>query len=120
VQLFLVGRLFELRLDVPHAALDAAHLAGTRQHLCQHAPAATLGHLLAQVADDRLPGARDRSGVRVLVAGDQLEQRGLAGAIGADDGDATPGTDHQADIAEQVLRGVPLRHARDRHEAHGR
>ncbi len=54
-----------------------------------------------------------------LVAGDELEQRRLAGAVGADHRDPAPGADHQADVAEEVLRGVALRHARDGHEAHG-
>ena len=119
-ELVVVGRLLELLLDVAHAPLDAAHLAGAGEHVGERRPPAALGDLLAQVADDRVPGSRDRSAVGGLVAGDQLEQRRLAGAVRSDDREAPPGADHQADVAEQVLRRVALRHAGQGHEAHGR
>ena len=86
-ELLVVVRVLHLGLDVSHPAFDAAHLAGARQYLGEHAATAGLRHLLAQVADHDFAGTGDRSGVRLLVAGDELEQRRLAGAIGPDHGD---------------------------------
>ncbi len=64
-ELLVVVRVLHLGLDVAHATFDAAHLAGARQHLGEHAATAGLGNLLAQVADDDLAGPGDRSGVRL-------------------------------------------------------
>ena len=86
-ELLVVVRVLHLGLDVAHPALDAAHLAGAGQYLGQHAATAALRHLLAQVADHDVAGAGDRPGVGLLVAGDELEQRRLAGAVGPDDRD---------------------------------
>jgi hypothetical protein len=47
VELLVVGRLFQLGLDVAHPSLYAAHLPGAGEHLGQHAPATALRHLLA-------------------------------------------------------------------------
>ncbi len=118
-QLIVVGRVLELGLDVVHAALDATHLASPGQHFCQRRSAPALCNLLAQVADDGVPAARDRPGVGLLVARDELEQCRLAGPVGADDGNAAACADQEADVAEEMLRAVALGHAADRHEAHG-
>jgi hypothetical protein len=75
------------------------------------------GMEVAKNASDPVEPLQNLAGI--LVAGDELEQRRLAGAIGPDHGDTAPGADHQADVAEDVLRGVALRHAGEGHEAHG-
>ena len=59
-ELVVVGRVLELQLDMAHAPLDAAHLAGAAEHLRQRAAATDLGDLLPQVADDGVPGPGDR------------------------------------------------------------
>ena len=43
----------------------------------------------------------------------------LPAPFGPDDREPTTGADHQADVAEEMLGGVALRHARERHEGHG-
>jgi hypothetical protein len=58
-----------------------------------------------------------RARVIVPLSGDwspvmMLEQGRLAGAVGPDDREPTAGADHQADVAEEMLGGVALRHAR--------
>ncbi len=118
-ELGLVLGVGQLQLDVPHAALDAAHLARARHHLRHDAATLALGDLLPQVADGEVASARHRPGIGFLVAGDDLEQRRLAGTVRPDDRHAATGADLQADVAEQVLRGVALRHAAEGHEAHG-
>jgi hypothetical protein len=108
LELRLLARLGQLGLDVAHPSTDAAHLAGPGDDLVEDAPTSCLGDFLAQVADDHVLAPRDRSGVRLLLASDDLEQRRLAGAVRPDDGDAPPGGDLQADAVEQVLRAVAL------------
>ena len=108
LELRLLARFGQLGLDMAHPSTDAAHLAGAGDDLVEDAPPARLGDLLAQVADDHVLAPRDRAAVRLLLAGDDLEQRRLAGAVRPDDGDAPSGGDLQADAVEQVLRTVAL------------
>ena len=67
-------------------------------------------------AHARLPPDRPR--IRRLLAGDRTEQRGLAGAVAADDGDALPGLDQQRDGVEQRHVSIGDRHAVERDERH--
>ena len=53
--------------------------------------------LLASILEN---GIRDP--LRGVDAGDDIEQRRLAGAVGADDGDEIPGVDVQVDIVERL------------------
>jgi hypothetical protein len=48
------------------------------------------------------------AGVGVDEAEDDLQQRRLAGAVGADDGDALVVADAQREVAEEVLAAVLL------------
>ena len=95
------------------------NLAGAGHHLGHDAAPLALRDLLPQVADREVASPRHGARVRRLVAGDDLEQRRLAGPVRPDDRHAAAGADLQADVAEQVLGGVALRHAREGHEAHG-
>ena len=45
--------------------------------------------------------ARDRTGVRLQVTGDDAQQRRLAGPVGADEGDLRAVTDPEADVVEE-------------------
>ena len=119
-QFGLVGGIGHLLLDVGHAPADAGHRAGPGQHLGHHRVTARLGDFLAEVADDQVLAAGHGARVRALFAGDDLEQRRLAGAVGTDDGHPPAGAHLQADVAEQELGAVALGHAGQVDEAHRR
>ncbi len=67
---------------------------------------AELGHGLAEVADLQRPAALDRAGVRRLLAQQQPQQRGLAGAVHPDDPDPLARPDGPGQVAEQYPRRV--------------
>ena len=110
--------LGHLRLDVSHAALDAAHRAGAGDDLGQHGATLGLRDLLAEVADRQVLAAGDRPGVRLLLAGDDLEQGCLAGAVRPHDRDAAARNDLQVHVGEEVLGAVALGEPGERDEAH--
>ena len=56
---------------------------------------------------DRLSGNRDRAGQGAQQAEQGLEQRGLAGAVGAEQTDHLSGADIDADVASDGPAGIP-------------
>ena len=64
-------------------------------------------HVLLEARDDDAGLPPDGAGIRRDRAGDDLEQRRLAGAVAADDGDPLPGVDLEGDAIEerQVTEG---------------
>src|SRR5439155_102124 len=78
------ARLGELRLDMAEPMADPAHRPGAGHDLGQDAAPGRVRDVLAEVADDHVLPAYDRARVRLLLAGDDLEQRRLAGTVRAD------------------------------------
>ncbi len=107
-ELLVPHRLAHLRLHGADllAELDGAGAGG--HHLLQGRAAGHLADVLGEVADDRLLGAADLAGVGLLLAGDQAEDGGLAGAVGADQAAAGAGEDLEARVLEQDLGAVLL------------
>ncbi len=74
--------------------------------------------LLLDAAEPHLPRQRDRAGVRRQIAGDHIEQGGLAGAIAADEADSRPLGQGGRRLVEQQARPEPegqliqVKHAR--------
>jgi hypothetical protein len=64
--------------------------------------------VLRQVARGVGARADDLAGVRVDQAEDDLQQRGLAGAVGADDRDPLVIADAQVEVAKEVFAAVLL------------
>jgi hypothetical protein len=59
----------------------------------------------------------DRAAVGGQLAGDQVEERGLAGAVGADDEPALAGLDEQVDVGRDTQPAERLRQLADRQRA---
>ena len=84
----------------------SAAAARTRGGATLSSRSATVG-LLAEPGADHLPhhaepaGAGHDAGVRAQVAGDDPQQRGLAGAVGADQRDLGALPDPERDVVEQ-------------------
>ncbi len=92
------------------AQLGRGHSGAAGEERAHGLAGAPVG-LLRQVADGR--GGRradDRSGVGRLDAGEDAQQRALAGAVGRDDADPAPRTDGQADPVEHDVRPEGLGH----------
>ncbi len=66
---------------------ERADGAGAVHHFGDRAAAAHLADILAEIADGDAALDRDLAFVGLFLAGDHAEQRGLAGAVGADEAD---------------------------------
>jgi hypothetical protein len=69
--------------------------------------------VLGEVADGRVRGHADRSGVGLLEAREHAEQRRLARAVGARQSDPVPLLDVPRDVLEEDLLAVTLGQALD-------
>ena len=81
-------------------------LARLAQGVVQERVDRAVGRLLREVADAR--GRRDRPAVGALVAGEQAQQRGLAGAVGADEPGAVAGVEGERQPFEEGCAVVAL------------
>jgi hypothetical protein len=80
------------------------HLAERAQagrHHLEDAAGGVLRHFLGHARHHRARAQADLAVVGVDVAGDQLHQGGLAGAVAADDAHPLAGVDGQLDLLEQ-------------------
>ncbi len=68
-----------------------------------HAVVLVLGHFLFQARDHQVLGALDLAVVGLHLAGQNLEQGGLAGAVAAHQTEPLAGFDGEVDIVEQRL-----------------
>ena len=75
--------LGDLGLHIGEAVLERADLVGRVDDLGKRALLAREVRLLLEVADGGVTGERDGALVRALLAHQDLEKRGLAGAVGA-------------------------------------
>ena len=110
-------RVGQLGLDARQLLLEGGGL-GPRggEDLAHHAVVA-VDHLV-QVGDAGAAAQRDRAGVGMLLAGKHLQQRRLAGAVGADQPDARLRTEFEA--APSRIRRPPNEFATPRSESAGR
>ena len=72
---------------------------------------AELGDAVGRHAGDALVLEPDLAGGRRQVAGDQVEHRRLAGAVGADDAGDRAGRDRERDVADRRQPAEVLRQA---------
>ena len=70
--------------------------------------------VLAQHADAGPLGQADLAVAGLQLTGEDVEQRRLAGAVGADEAVALPGVEHEGDIGEEGAVAVDLGEVRDR------
>jgi hypothetical protein len=82
--------------------------AGAVERRLDHAPALHLADVLAEVADHDAAIDGDLPGVRLLLADQQPEDRGLPGAVGPDQPDPLPALDRGGGVQEQDLAAVAL------------
>ncbi len=97
-----------IRHRLAHGGLHGAEFhpqrhgaGGGRHHLFQGRAAGHLADILGEVADDRILATADLAGIGMLLAGDQAEDGGLAGAVGADQAAAAAGEDLEAGVLEE-------------------
>ena len=74
--------------DVLHLALERPHLVEAAQRFHQHGAGGAGGDLLRQIPDGGGARAAHLPGVRLVETGQDPAERGLAGAVGADEPDA--------------------------------
>ncbi len=102
------------RLELVVQVADAA-AAGNR--LVEHRAARHLLDVLAEVADRQLLRHRDLALVGRLLADDHAEERGLAGAVRADQADLLAGVELEGGVDEEDLPAVLLADAGERNHA---
>jgi hypothetical protein len=88
-------------LDVVHLRLHVEERLEGAARLLEHGAARVGEAVLRQVADGQPCRLHDGAVVRVLQAGQHLEQRGLAGAVRAAQADAVAVTDLPGDVFEE-------------------
>ena len=91
-----------------------------RPYVLKGAADAAPGDLVRAPAVDPLARERDGALVGTQHAGHHAEQRGLAGAVGADHGEDLPGQDFAADAVDRAQSAEAFAHALDRQQrGHG-
>ncbi len=88
--------------------VQIADAAAAGDGLVEHRAALHLLHVLAEVADGQLLRNRDVALVGVFLADDHAEERGLAGAVGADQADLLAGVQLKGGVDEDQLLAVLL------------
>ena len=103
--------LGEIRLQLPQPRFHGAQFGERRVDHLAHCVSGGKAQGLAEMADaaERVDGDGDRALVRRLLPGDQPQQRGLAGAVLADDGYVFAGFDGERDPVEHGASVVRLR-----------
>ena len=96
-----VLQLFELVMQIADAA-------AARDRLVEHRAARHFFHVLPEVADGQLLRHRDFALVRRFFAGDHAEDRGLAGAVRADEAGLLAGIELEGGVDEEELLAVLL------------
>src|SRR2546427_727533 len=103
-----------------HQVFEDRHRREDLGHL-ERAAHTEPGDLARREADELLAAKTDRASARVRVTGDEVDERRLARAVGADDGDDLLGRDGDVDVAgghdliEQLRESAHLQHRRARH-----
>ena len=80
---------------------ELAHLAQTFGDHVEHAAGGTGGHFLLQSRDAHAAFDADLAVVRFVFTREQAQERGFAGAVATDQGDAFAGFDREIDAVEQ-------------------
>ena len=90
------------RLGLAQPAYDVVEAARGQDPVAGEHVEVAGARVLRQVADR--PGRADRAGGRQALAGEDLGQRGLAGAVAADQADLVARRDAEADVCHQQPR----------------
>ena len=93
--------------------VQVAHAAAAGDRLVEHRPPGHLLDVLPEVADRQPLRDRHLAFVGRLLADDHAEQRGLAGAVRADQADPLAGVELERGVDEQDLPAVLLADARE-------
>src|SRR5438132_6057182 len=105
-------------LEVGQLAMQRDEVAARCHHFTEQRVRYRLGSVLWKVADANAAGSVHESGGRLADAGDEVEQRGLAGSVGAYDGETLARLDTQLDRREHDVGAVCERHFGAVHERH--
>jgi hypothetical protein len=114
-----VADLAQLGLGGGQVAIELGPPRHAVEHERQERGAAAERQVLRQPADPHALGAGDLAVVDLLDAGDDLEQRGLARAVGPDQADAIVVADAQAGRVEDHPIGEEQRDVFEDDQAHG-
>ncbi len=83
--------IFQTLLQVFQFVMQIANPSASGDGFIQHRPAAHLLHILAEIADGQPLRNGDLAVVGLLLSNHHTKERGLAGAIGADQADLLAG-----------------------------
>ena len=100
--------IFHGVLQVFELVVQVADAAAAGDGLVEHRAARHLLDVLAEVADGQLLRNRDLAFVGRFLADDHAEERGLAGAVGADQADLLAGVQLERGVDEEELLAVLL------------
>jgi hypothetical protein len=84
-----------------HDVVEHRHVREQRQVL-EGAADAEAGAVVDRGAPERLAHVDELAAARPIAAGDAVEHRGLAGAVGADDGKNLPALDMKTDVGQRL------------------
>ena len=111
-------RVGQLGLDAGQLLLEGRGLGACGGEDLAHGALVAVDHLV-QVGDAGAAAQRHRAGVGVLLAGQHLQQRRLARAVGADQPDARPRTELEVGPVEDQPAAEGLRDAAQRQRGGG-
>ena len=111
-------RVGQLGLDARQLLLEGGGLGPRGGEDLAHGALVAVDHLV-QVGDAGAAAQRDRAGVGVLLAGQHLQQRRLARAVGADQADARPRAELEVGAVEDQPAAEGLRDAAQRQRGGG-
>ena len=114
----LLGAGLEGVVDVPVVVVLGLELAAAGRDL-EDRLVADRGALLREEAEVRAALPFDQAVIRVVFAQDDIEEGGLAGAVGADEAETVGAGDVQRHVREQGARSVGLRDVGDREHRSG-
>ena len=104
--------------DLGHPLLELADVVERAGHLGQQRVGRVQRRFLRQIRDLQAASPGHRADLRLNLAGDELEQRGLARPVRSDQADLLPSVDHPVQLVEHDLPGKADVHILERHDPH--
>ncbi len=114
-----VTSLGQAQAEVMVAVQQLAHAPQAAGHHVEDTTVQTPGYLLAQARDAQVLGTFQGAAVRLDLAGDDLHQGGLAGAVAAHQAQPLPGLDLELDLVQEQGAAVAEADVAQAQECHG-
>ena len=102
------GRILHLGFEPVETFLHVGELACARDHFFDHGSGSGVDEILRQVSELHVARLGDLPLIGFAVANEDLDERGLAGAVATHQSDASTSGEFEGDVAEQLARAIRL------------